>query len=623
MVRPGAVLAAFLLVGSCGDDDSGTNPAIGVSASPGSINVEVGGSGTATATISRTGGYSQAVSLTSSGAPAGMTIGFNPQSVSAATQASTIEVTVANSVAPGMYTITITASGLNVSDATDEFTVVVITAAAGGFTLSPASASLAATAGGASVGTAITVTRTAPFTGAVGLTVTGMPTGMTATLDPTSVTGTTSTLTVQAGSGTATGTYPLTVRGSASGVADRTTVVNVTVTGSGGTFTATVTFCASDAPVWAARQDGTGNWERVSPLAGTTTYQFSFTQGRGGIALVDTVGAGTDLSVIYGTTADFGNLADVQSFGGCGVKTLNGTVGGLSATDIATVSMAFSTQFLSGATGSAYQLTGVPDGPQDLVAARASVAGGTPVTNSIILRRLVDSSNNANLPLLDFNGTEAVAPALANVTTSNLGPDTLTIQSVFNGNRGSAFGIVALLDEYVAALGAQQYAAVPVSLLGGGDIQLLQGSGSTAGTPTSSRSAGVYFRSAANRTLAFGPVLTAPTVTKAATTPVARPRVQLPVQAEYGRFLSASYNQGTLNRTVNVSATGAYFGAPSAWDLTMPDLSAVTGWQNAWGLADGTLIEWTVTGTGGVTPFLDTSIADGSTTQSATQEGNL
>lgn len=624
-IRMAGAVAGLLLLVACGDDDSSGNPAIGVSVNPGSINVEVGGSGSATATVSRSGGFNGSVSLTVGGAPAGMTVGFNPQSLPTASTTSTVEIAVANTVAPGTYTLTITATGVNVADASDELTVVVITTAAGGFSLSADPASLGATVGGAALASTINIARTAPFAGAVALTVSGMPANMTATLNPTSATGTSATLTVQAGTGTATGTYPLTVRGTAPGVADKTAIVNVTVSGGGGTFTITFNFCTVDAPVWAARQDGDGAWARVLPMAGSsTTYQFSFTQGRGGIALVDTVGAGTEVRVLYGTTADFGNIADVASFGACGIKTLNGVVANVGATDIATVSLGYGSAFITGALGSTFQLTNVADGPQDLVAARASVASGTPVTNSIILRRLVDSSNNANLPVLDFNSLEAVPPATAQVSVTGMGSlDTMSIQSVFNGNRGSAFGIVALLEEYLASSGLVNYASVPVTLLGSGDIQLLQASGNAAGVPTNRRTIGVYFRTAANRTLALGPVLTAPTMTKAATAPYVRPRVQVGVQSQYSRILDANYAQPGLNRSVTLSATGAYFGSPTTWDLTMPDFSALGGWNNAWGLQDGTTINWTANATGGATTFLDTSITDGSTTQSAALDGTL
>jgi len=617
----GLAVASLAMLMACGDDEGSNNPAIGVLLNPGSINVDVGGNGSALATISRTGGYNSTVSLSAVNVPTGITVGFNPQNVSIGASTSTVEVAVANSVAPGTYQVTVRASGVDVAESTDVLELVVLSGTAGRFSLAANPASIAVTSGAAAVTSTINIGYEAPFAGPVALTVTGMPTGMTASLAPEATSAGSSVLTVQASASTATGTFPLTVRGTGSGVADQTTVVNATVSGGGGTFSVTLTFCSADAPVWAARQDGTGNWERVTPTTGSS-YTFTFTQGRGGIAVVDTVGTGTELQVLYATTADFGNIADVLSFGGCGFKTLNGTVANVGPTDIATVSLAYSSAFLTGG-NSVYQLTDVPDGPQDLVAARASMASGSPVTNSIIVRRLVDSTHGANIPLLDFNSSEAVAPATAQVTVANMGAlDTVAIQSVYNGNRGSAFGIVALL-QYLNGDGAVNYASVPVDLLGAGDIQLLQATGNAAGVPGNVRMAGVYFRSASNRTLTLGPVLGTPTVTTVATTPYVRPRVQLTTQSEYNRQVNTIFEQGSLNRTVSLLATGAYFGTPTSWDVTVPDFTGVPGWNNAWGLADATATTWSTTATGGVTPFLDSGIADGSVTRSAALEGNL
>ena len=70
---------------------------------------------------------------------------------------------------------------------------------------------------------AVTITRTAGFSGAVALTVSGLPSGGTGTFNPSSVTGTSSTLTVNA-----------------QGNASRTTVT-LRITGASGTITATTT----------------------------------------------------------------------------------------------------------------------------------------------------------------------------------------------------------------------------------------------------------------------------------------------------------------------------------------------------------------------------------------------
>ncbi|MDQ6655916.1 MAG: hypothetical protein M3Y80_08895, partial [Verrucomicrobiota bacterium] len=84
-------------------------PDFALSASPGSITLPRGG-GTATynVTITSSGGFSSAVTLSVTGLPAGATAKFAPNP---ATSASTLTVSVPSSVAKGTYTLTISGTG--------------------------------------------------------------------------------------------------------------------------------------------------------------------------------------------------------------------------------------------------------------------------------------------------------------------------------------------------------------------------------------------------------------------------------------------------------------------------------------------------------------------------------
>src|SRR5262249_5792019 len=68
--------------------------------------------------------------------------------------------------------------------------------------------------------------------------------------------------------------------------------------------------------------------------------------------------------------------------------------------------------------------------------------------------------------------------------------------------------------------------------------------------------------------------------------------------ARYDRAAAFQLSEQTAFNTITVSVTvteGFFNGNPSAWDVTIPDLSGVDGWQNAWGLQTGSPIDWVVT----------------------------
>jgi len=81
------------------------SPDFSLSASPGSINVAQGSSGTSTITETDLNGYSGTVSLSASGLPSGVTASFNPTRT---TSTSLLTLTASSSAATGTSTVTIT-----------------------------------------------------------------------------------------------------------------------------------------------------------------------------------------------------------------------------------------------------------------------------------------------------------------------------------------------------------------------------------------------------------------------------------------------------------------------------------------------------------------------------------
>ncbi len=89
-----------------------TTPDFSLSASPVSLSVVQGGSGSVTLTTAVTGGFSNAVSLTASGLPTGATATLSATSIAApGSGTSTLGLSVGSSTATGSYTVTVTATG--------------------------------------------------------------------------------------------------------------------------------------------------------------------------------------------------------------------------------------------------------------------------------------------------------------------------------------------------------------------------------------------------------------------------------------------------------------------------------------------------------------------------------
>ena len=100
---------------------STTTPGYSLSASPASLSVAKGASGTSTITVTPAGGFSSAVALTTSGLPTGVTASFSPAST---TTTSTLTLAVASTATAGTYTVTVTGtSGSTTHTATVALTV--------------------------------------------------------------------------------------------------------------------------------------------------------------------------------------------------------------------------------------------------------------------------------------------------------------------------------------------------------------------------------------------------------------------------------------------------------------------------------------------------------------------
>ncbi len=200
-------------------------PGFSLSASPGSVSIVQGGSGSSSITSTATGGFNTAAVLSASGQPSGVTVNFaSPGSISG-TGSLGMSITVATSVAAGTYPITVTGTaGSTLETTTVNLTVTAPVQANFGISVSPSSGSLAQGQSGYAV---VTTTVSGGFSSSISLSASGLPSGVTGSFSPNPIaapgSGTTHfTLTV---SRTAkTGTYPITITGTGGGTTHTTTL---------------------------------------------------------------------------------------------------------------------------------------------------------------------------------------------------------------------------------------------------------------------------------------------------------------------------------------------------------------------------------------------------------------
>ncbi|MFF0516946.1 M28 family peptidase [Streptomyces sp. NPDC004250] len=123
--RAKAAWDAISVPAQSGDPGCSGTPAsdFSMALTPSSGLVEPGQSATSTVSTAVTGGSPQAVALTASGAPAGVSVSFDPSSVTAG-DSTIMKVTVADSVAQGTYTLTVRGDGSE-ADHTAQYTLTI------------------------------------------------------------------------------------------------------------------------------------------------------------------------------------------------------------------------------------------------------------------------------------------------------------------------------------------------------------------------------------------------------------------------------------------------------------------------------------------------------------------
>ena len=241
------------------------NSSYSVTASAALQSIVQGTSASYALSVSPLNGYTGTVNLSAVGLPSGATPTFTNTSVPGTGGSSTLSISIDGTVSPGTYNFTV--QGNDGSSTSLTPLILVVTSSAGpDFSILATPSSQTVTQGsGTSYG--ITVTASGGFSGAVGFSVAGLPSGASASFSPNSVTGSgSSTMSVTTSSSTPQGTYTLTITGTSGNLTHSVTVSLQVNAATSGTFS----LGASASTITVAINSSTSDIITVSPSGGFT-----------------------------------------------------------------------------------------------------------------------------------------------------------------------------------------------------------------------------------------------------------------------------------------------------------------------------------------------------------------
>jgi hypothetical protein len=186
-----------------------STPDFSITASPSSQTINQGNPTSYTVTLNPISGYSGTVSFGLSGQPAGVSFNFAPATLTGS-GSTVLNITTATTTTPGTYTLTINATDGTLTHSTS---VALVITPAGDFNITTNIASQTVLPG-QNTSYGITVTSVNGFSGAVALSISGLPAGATATFNPGSIVGAgTSSLAISTTVSTPPGVYNMIVTG--------------------------------------------------------------------------------------------------------------------------------------------------------------------------------------------------------------------------------------------------------------------------------------------------------------------------------------------------------------------------------------------------------------------------
>ena len=374
-------------------------------------------------------------------------------------------------------------------------------------------------------------------------------------------------------------------------------------------------FCsAATPPSLVAYQGDGGTWTVVPVVNRSASFK---AMPKGVVMMVRSSTSGRQIQFLFASAAELALYDTSNDCGLSGGKSLSGSVANVAfGPQQALVQMGDAVRFVLGP-ATTFTISNVRDGPLDLVALRRGFSDATPsnrLTEKVIIRRATDLAAGATMPVLDFDAAEAFTPVTHSVSISGQGSDDFYMDNYLL----TAAGTWGHLLDYNFFTGTAPLISLPAANLEPGDIHQLI----LYAAPLSlSEFRGImhHYRNAGDKSLSLGPRLPTPSVTVSATAPYLRHRFQLASQVEYPDVASLFVQQGT--KSVVVRATRGYFGGtPTTWDVTVPDVSSVAGFQVSWMPAAGVATTWDVEADAAPLPwFFGADAEEGTTLKFATR----
>ena len=537
-------------------------------------------------TVSRTGGFAQAVALSLSSLPSGVTATLTPTSVTETS--ATIAFTASASAQLGDATVTVTGTTPGLANRTTTLTLSVVSPPAIAVTVS----SMSPQVGQSGSATATVAVSRTNYAGAIELSASGLPSGVTASFSPATLTGSASSsiLTLSASGSATLGSSAPVITATPTGPEPRSVTIALTVTSP--TTPVSLNLCTPIA-VWAAYQNAGAPWTQITPDAvGTVRFNatekviFAFTRP-------SVVGSSRTTRVLHVTSAQLQGLSE-PCFRNTGATPWSYVLEKTNAGWAAWVGLPSATITHGGGGGTSHANSGdnLTDGPSDIVASEGAESGSGVfrdfVPNRVVVKRSVQGGAFGTL---DFRTSDAVTPGTHSYTVSGLpgAPSSLTRLRIRTGVDPVGVRTTSAIWQTTSSSAAGTYSALPADKLASGEIQEFEHTSFLdSGDILDSRSVVSVLLGGQALSLSLGPALSTPAFSVIGTAGGVRYRTQVASQPEYGSSLLVTMSQAGGN-VILLNVTSDYLnGTPSTWDVAPPDFAVLPGWSSSYGLSVGT-----------------------------------